>query len=323
MLFCHDPANFELSPRFLSKLVEGGTGVGLLQRAQADVTRRAFQFWRETGRSDENANWVDAERSLVHWRSLADFEVENNTDDSPKGQKLETVALEDVDFDFAHLSRRDLIDLCAAMQHNLRTTKSAFSEERSAVKALRKELQHERARLQRFSCKLIATESELYRRKSESTQERQVPSMPLDTVKPSEGMEHFKLTPRVRRRRIVSHPQRTYSSDCEAYEINNECTTQCDSPTGAWWFSDSEEDHHVIDSEFQDFQVGKFDCSDRSLDDTICPQGDSNMNLPKSYGPLYDCYDPDTKDKGDSNLENTDDWSSDEDFDFSLPKVWR
>ena len=49
MLFCHDPANFELSPRFLSKLVEGGTGVGLLQRAQADVTRRAFQFWRETG----------------------------------------------------------------------------------------------------------------------------------------------------------------------------------------------------------------------------------------------------------------------------------
>lgn len=131
------------------------------------------------------------------------------------------------------------------------------------------------ARLQRFSCKLIATESELYRRKSESTQERQVPSMPLDTVKPSEGMEHFKLTPRVRRRRIVSHPQRTCSSDCEACEINNECTTQCDSPTGAWWFSDSEEDHHVIDSEFQDFQVGKFDCSDRSLDDTICPQGDS------------------------------------------------
>ena len=41
---------------------------------------------------------MDAERSLVHWRSLPDFEVENNTDESPKGQKLETVALEDVDF---------------------------------------------------------------------------------------------------------------------------------------------------------------------------------------------------------------------------------
>ena len=46
--------------------------------------------------------------------------------------------------DFQHLSRRDLIDLCAAMQQNLRTAKSAFSSERSAVKALRKELQHER-----------------------------------------------------------------------------------------------------------------------------------------------------------------------------------
>ena len=46
--------------------------------------------------------------------------------------------------DFQHLSRGDLIDLCAAMQKNLRTAKSAFSEERSAVKALRKELQHER-----------------------------------------------------------------------------------------------------------------------------------------------------------------------------------
>ena len=42
------------------------------------------------------------------------------------------------------MSRRDLIDLCAAMQQNLRTAKSAFSSERSAVKALRKELQHER-----------------------------------------------------------------------------------------------------------------------------------------------------------------------------------
>ena len=124
------------------------------------------------------------------------------------------------------------------------------------------------ARLQRFSCKLIATESELYRRKSEST-ERQVPSMPLDTVKPSEGKEHFKSTPRTRRR-IVSHPQRT-CSDREACEIN-ECTTQCDSPRGAWYFSDSE-DHDVMDSEFQDFQVGKFDSD--SLDDTICPQGDS------------------------------------------------
>lgn len=47
--------------------------------------------------------------------------------------------------DFTHLSRRDLIDLCAAMQQNLRTAKSACSEQKSAAKALRKELQHERA----------------------------------------------------------------------------------------------------------------------------------------------------------------------------------
>ncbi len=48
MIFC-DPTNFDLSPRFVSKLVEGGSGVGLLQRAQDDVTHRAHQLWLETG----------------------------------------------------------------------------------------------------------------------------------------------------------------------------------------------------------------------------------------------------------------------------------
>eukprot|EP00438_Fugacium_kawagutii_P021672 Skav223800 [mRNA] locus=scaffold575:616964:625257:- [translate_table: standard] len=119
----YDPENFELSPRFVKKLVEGGTGIGLLQRAQKEVTQRAFLRWLETGRNGdselslalgyqvgteeeveaprsrggrphEGANWEDAERSLVHWRS---FGVED--DDSPKAQKRETVALEDLDFE--------------------------------------------------------------------------------------------------------------------------------------------------------------------------------------------------------------------------------
>jgi len=58
MLFCHDPTNFDLSPRFVSKLVEGGSGVGLLQRAQDDVTHRAHQLWLETGQTLTGICWL-------------------------------------------------------------------------------------------------------------------------------------------------------------------------------------------------------------------------------------------------------------------------
>lgn len=50
----YDPENFELSPRFVRKLVEGGTGIGLVQRAQGEVTQRAFLRWLETGQHTLN-----------------------------------------------------------------------------------------------------------------------------------------------------------------------------------------------------------------------------------------------------------------------------
>eukprot|EP00434_Breviolum_minutum_P003973 symbB.v1.2.003495.t1/scaffold197.1/size274157/2 len=302
MLFCHDPTNFDLSPRFVSKLVEGGSGVGLLQRAQDDVTHRAHQLWLETGRPDDKANWQDAERSLVHWRWRPD-EVDSN-DRKNESAKLESVALEELDFDFQHLSRRDLIDLCAAMQQNLRTAKSAFSSERSAVKALRKELQHERARVQRFSCKLMATESELSSRRLHQASNG-------DTLSPGEEWQFKGRTGND----ILTERNGRCSSDCEACENRSRsrgesCLEMGDRP-----------DFHA---EFHDFPVGK--CDDWCLDETVCPDGESCKAL-KSHGPLYDCYDPDEQDEGDSNLEDTfeycgkGDFERFEKFDFT-PKVW-
>lgn len=41
------------------------------------------------GRSDEKANWEDAERSLVHWRAL-------------QAEELQTAKLEDMDIALRH-----------------------------------------------------------------------------------------------------------------------------------------------------------------------------------------------------------------------------
>ncbi|CAK9061209.1 unnamed protein product [Durusdinium trenchii] len=235
-MFRHDVSNFQLSPRFLATLLEGGTGVGLLQRANEEVTRRAHQLWMETGRKDSEANWADAERSLMHWKSFPDAISEGDL--SPvKG--LENAALDELDLDFAQLSHEDLVHLCCAMQQNLRSMKTAYEEEHNAVKALRKELRDERCRLQNFSYKLKATEDELFRKKAQVDPGKlRVPSLPLDFMKPR-AIEHFNLTPRARcRRRAFSCPTDSApSSDCEACEMDS-CFGD-GTPCGSWWFSDA------------------------------------------------------------------------------------
>ena len=72
-MFRHDVSNFQLSPRFLATLLEGGTGVGLLQRANEEVTRRAHQLWMETGgeredgRSGQGGDQGLRPEAVIYW----------------------------------------------------------------------------------------------------------------------------------------------------------------------------------------------------------------------------------------------------------------
>ncbi|CAJ1378821.1 unnamed protein product [Effrenium voratum] len=251
-MFCHDARNFELSPRFASALVEGGTGVGLLQRAQEEVTRRAHQLWLETGRADDKANWEDAERTLVHWRRLhEDLPVPeepadswDTTSQSSFCLAYEKMALEDMEVDYVNVSREELMDLCVALQVNLRQAKTALGEERSAVKALRTELRgDERSRSQHLSAKLIAAERRCMEKSPCGRAGRiDIPALPLSLDKVRQ-VEHFDLTPRARtRKRALRCASSTSGSDCEACEIQS-AAEKDGSPRELWWYStDFEQD---------------------------------------------------------------------------------
>eukprot|EP00930_Biecheleria_cincta_P073395 TRINITY_DN60697_c0_g1_i1.p1 TRINITY_DN60697_c0_g1~~TRINITY_DN60697_c0_g1_i1.p1 ORF type:complete len:361 (+),score=74.36 TRINITY_DN60697_c0_g1_i1:118-1200(+) len=58
-------AEASLSPRFLSALLQGGAGEGLLVRAQNELTSRAFRNWQLRPWDGQEKNWLDAEQSLV------------------------------------------------------------------------------------------------------------------------------------------------------------------------------------------------------------------------------------------------------------------
>jgi len=53
------------SPRFLSVLLEGETGQGLLSRGFAEIQRRAFERWEKQPWTSAEENWAEAERSLI------------------------------------------------------------------------------------------------------------------------------------------------------------------------------------------------------------------------------------------------------------------
>lgn len=54
-----------MSPRFLSVLLEGQTGQGLLSRGFAEIQRRAFERWEKQPWTSAEENWAEAERSLI------------------------------------------------------------------------------------------------------------------------------------------------------------------------------------------------------------------------------------------------------------------
>ena len=122
-----DPTGLPVLAWNRTKMVNVGSGVGtrvvktikmifytrIIRYVQMKGSRflwsrfQTGKTWRNmaiAGRPDEQANWTSAERSLVHWRSLPDFEVEENTDSNTDPPELETVALENLDFETWHKS---------------------------------------------------------------------------------------------------------------------------------------------------------------------------------------------------------------------------
>ena len=262
----------ELSPRFVTALLRGGTGVGALQRAHDELTRRAHHVWLDTGRSDEKANWEDAERTLVRWKRQpgSESETENNAFDAICDSPTDGVAM-----DFA-ASREQLAEACVTLQANLHAAKAALQQEKWAVRALRKDLQAERDRSKRFSFKLMAAESQLYQETSTKPSKQGhsrtgtggIPShAALDRLHCEwQEAEHFPLTPRARiRRRLYSSPtQSSCSSDCEACEISS-AASGCHTPTASWWYADGQDDSEV-GAEYLDIYAGtsviQRECSD-------------------------------------------------------------
>ena len=109
-----------------------------------------------------------------------------------------------------------------------------------------------KARVQRFSCKLMATESELSRRHEASNG---------DTLSPGEDWQ-FKGRPG----HDIFETNGRCSSDCEACENGSKRRGEA----SCLEIGDQRADFHA---EFHDFQVGK--CDDWCLDETVCPDGES------------------------------------------------
>ena len=110
-----------------------------------------------------------------------------------------------------------------------------------------------KARVQRFSCKLMATESELTSRRFHQASNG-------DTLSPGEEWQFKGRTGND----ILTERNGRCSSDCEACENRSRsrgesCLEMGDRP-----------DFHA---EFHDFPVGK--CDDWCLDETVCPDGES------------------------------------------------
>jgi len=224
----------ELSPRFVAALLRGGTGVGVLQRAHDELTRRAHNMWLETGRSDDKANWEDAERTLVRWRR----QPETGSEGTPGLDALMCDSpMDAIDGGFAMdfaANREELAELCITLQANLHAAKAALQQEKCAVRALRKDLQAERARSKRFSFKLMAAEAQLYKETAAPCMQVQqgragTTTQGIPVLKALDGLkdawqeaEHYSLTPRARvRRRLYSSPTQSSCSDCEACEISS------------------------------------------------------------------------------------------------------
>ena len=263
----------ELSPRFATALLRGGTGVGVLQRAHDELTRRAHNVWLETGRSDDKANWEDAERTLVRWRRQPDSgsEEENTGLDAFVGSPSAGSFV-----DFAG-SRDQLAESCITLEANLHAAKAALQQEKWAVRALRKDLQAERARSKRFSFKLMAAEAQLYNETSAKPSKkghprtlntRKIPALTALNGSKNEWreVEHYRLTPRARvRRRLYSSPAHSScSSDCEACEISS-AASGCHTPTASWWYDD-ENDDSATDPDRSDLCdracISEAECSD-------------------------------------------------------------
>ncbi|CAE7622469.1 unnamed protein product [Symbiodinium pilosum] len=263
----------ELSPRFVTSLLRGGTGVGVLQRAHDELTRRAHNVWLETGRSDDKANWEDAERTLVRWRRQPDSgsEEENTGLDAFVGSPSAGSFV-----DFAG-SRDQLAESCITLEANLHAAKAALQQEKWAVRALRKDLQAERARSKRFSFKLMAAEAQLYNETSAKPSKkghprtlntRKIPALTALNGSKNEWreVEHYPLTPRARvRRRLYSSPAHSScSSDCEACEISS-AASGCHTPTASWWYDD-ENDDSATDPDHSDLCdracISEAECSD-------------------------------------------------------------
>mmetsp|Transcript_2173 Transcript_2173/g.4943 ORF Transcript_2173/g.4943 Transcript_2173/m.4943 type:complete len:349 (-) Transcript_2173:133-1179(-) len=243
----------ELSPRFVAALLRGGTGVGVLQRAHDELTRRAHNMWLETGRSDDKANWEDAERTLVRWRR----QPETGSEGTPGLDALMCDSpMDAIDGGFAMdfaANREELAELCITLQANLHAAKAALQQEKCAVRALRKDLQAERARSKRFSFKLMAAEAQLYKETAApcmqgqqgrpGTTTRGIPVLKaLDGLKDAwQEAEHYSLTPRARvRRRLYSSPTQSSCSDCEACEISSPASG-CHTPSASWWYADGKD----------------------------------------------------------------------------------
>ena len=265
----------ELSPRFVAALLRGGSGVGVLQRAQDELTRRAHNLWLETGRSDEKANWEDAERTLVRWRR----QPETGSDaGNPGFDALCDSPTESFAMDFA-ASREELAETCVTLQANLHAARAALQQEKWAVRALRKDLQAERARSKRFSFKLMAAETQLYKEtaKPNPGHARTARGIPVPAVAAFDSLkdgrqeaEHYRLTPRARGRRgcytgYTSPVQSSCSSDCEACEISS-AESGCHTPTASWWYADGK-DHSEIgldhfDTTYAEASILHPECSD-------------------------------------------------------------
>lgn len=60
-----EQAGVILSPRFLSALLSGGSGVSLLERAHAEIKRRARDHWLDFPDASAAENWAAAEESVL------------------------------------------------------------------------------------------------------------------------------------------------------------------------------------------------------------------------------------------------------------------